>query len=371
MRLFLPFFIFSLISVSASAQTQMELDQLLLELDQLQEELNSYQGQVSATEAQLQEQELLLAQNYHEIFNLEGSIADSENTLSELIEKLNGLELKKKEQEKRLQVEIAAIYQNSSQGPLKILLNQEDPVMFSRMLYYYQSIAANRQQQIDQYLQTTKDLEQTENARLDELARQRQLLFSLVSARGELETRLKNRRETLSELENSIASTQEEIAANQANRERLETLVRSITTTMAELDAQGDQRPFIEIQGECEWPTQGRPIASFGSLRTGSIRWDGVMIESEMGNTVRAIHNGRVVFSDYLRGYGLLIIVDHNDGYLTLYGHNQSLFVEAGDWVLPQQMIAQVGNSGGQQNAALYFEIRKDGEPTNPENWCR
>ena len=140
---------------------------------------------------------------------------------------------------------------------------------------------------------------------------------------------------------------------------------------MAELDAQGDQRPFIEIQGECEWPTQGRPIASFGSLRTGSIRWDGVMIESEMGNTVRAIHNGRVVFSDYLRGYGLLIIVDHNDGYLTLYGHNQSLFVEAGDWVLPQQMIAQVGNSGGQQNAALYFEIRKDGEPTNPENWCR
>ena len=111
-------------------------------------------------------------------------------------------------------------------------------------------------------------------------------------------------------------------------------------------------------------------LASFGSLRTGNIRWDGVMIESSMGDPVRSVHSGRVVFSDYLRGYGLLIIVDHDDGYLTLYGHNQSLFVEAGDWVQPEQMIAQVGNSGGQRDAGLYFEIRKDGEPTNPASWC-
>ena len=370
MRLFLVFLVFSLIGLNTHAQTQTELDRVLRELDQLQEELNSYQGQVHAVEAQLQEQELLLAQNYREIFNTERSIAASEDLLSGLIERLGELELSKKEQEKQLQLEIATLYQSSGQEPLKILLNQEDPAVFDRMLYYYQAIAANRQQQIDQYLQTAKNLEQSEIARIEELDRQKQLLTTLSAARASLETRLANREKTLSELEDSIASTQEEIAANQANRERLERLVRSITTTMAELNIQEDQRPFIEIQGECNWPTQGRTIASFGSLRTGSIRWDGVMIESDMGNAVRSIHNGRVVFSDYLRGYGLLVIVDHDEGYLTLYGHNQSLFVDAGDWVSSQQMIAQVGNSGGQRSAALYFEIRKDGEPTNPADWC-
>jgi septal ring factor EnvC (AmiA/AmiB activator) len=237
------------------------------------------------------------------------------------------------------------------------------------MLHYYQALAENRQAKIDEYLDTAEALKQTEISRAEELRYQEQLLVNLNGARSSLENQFAERERLLATLEGSIATTQEEIAANQANRERLETLVRNITT-MTELSMLTDQRPFSEIQGQCKWPTQGRILASFGSLRTGNIRWDGMMIVSSMGNPVLSVHTGRVVFSDYLRGYGLLVIVDHDDGYLTLYGHNQTLFVEAGDWVQSEQMIARVGNSGGQRDAVLYFEIRKNGEPTNPANWC-
>lgn len=374
LRLFVFFTLgFSLFlgSLSGYAQNRdAELSRLLAELDGLQEALNNYQGQVNQAEAQLQEQELLLAQNHREIFNTERSIAASEDLLAGMVGRLEELAALKEQQEQQLRQEIASLYRSGGREPLKLLLNQEDPAIFGRMLHYYQALAANRQSKIDEYLQTSESLEQTEISRIEELTHQRQLLANLSDSRSALEVRFAERERILSELENSIADTQAEIVANQENRERLETLVRNITATMAELRVESDQRPFSEIRGQCQWPAQGDLLASFGTTRTGSIRWDGVMIGSDMGGAVRAIHNGRVVFSDYLRGYGLLVILDHDEGYLTLYGHNQSLFVEAGDWVLPQQMIAQVGNSGGQRDAGLYFEIRKDGEPTNPASWC-
>jgi murein hydrolase activator len=367
---YLFFLIPFLFSSAALAQSEAELDQLRQELVSLQDELNSYRGQVNQVESQLQEQELLLAQNHREIFNTERSIAASVDLLSGLEDRLSRLETDRSAQEDRLREEIAAIYRSGGQEPLKLILNQEDPSLFGRMLHYYGELAENRQAKIDEYLQTAEALRQTTISRNEEIRYQSGLLANLNSARASLQNRLNERENLLDQLESSIADTQQEIEENQANRERLETLVRNIAVTMAEMSLESDQIPFTEIRGQCLWPAEGNLEASFGSVRTGSIRWDGVMIGSDMGTPVRSVHNGRVVFSDYLRGYGLLVIIDHDDNYLTLYGHNQSLFVETGDWVLPQQMIAQVGNSGGQRNPGLYFEIRKDGEPTNPASWC-
>jgi septal ring factor EnvC (AmiA/AmiB activator) len=358
-----------ILSFSALSQTDEKLDQLLREIEKLQTELNSYRGQVDQVEQQLQEQELLLAQNHRQIFNTERAIVASEGLLGGLLDRLDQLKSQRYEQEQQLRQEITVLYRSGRQEPLKLILNQQNPAVFGRMLHYYQALAENRQAKIDEYLDTAEALKQTEISRAEELRYQEQLLVNLNGARSSLENQFAERERLLASLEGSIATTQEEIAANQANRERLETLVRNITT-MTELSMLTDQRPFSEIQGQCKWPTQGRILASFGSLRTGNIRWDGMMIVSSMGNPVLSVHTGRVVFSDYLRGYGLLVIVDHDDGYLTLYGHNQTLFVEAGDWVQSEQMIARVGNSGGQRDAVLYFEIRKNGEPTNPANWC-
>ena len=113
-------------------------------------------------------------------------------------------------------------------------------------------------------------------------------------------------------------------------------------------------------------------VARFGAPRLGSLlKWRGVVIDAQPGRPVRAIAYGRVVFADWLRGFGLLLIIDHGDGYMSLYGHNQALYKEAGDWVAPGEVVATVGDSGGEVRPGLYFEIRHDGRPVNPARWCR
>ena len=129
---------------------------------------------------------------------------------------------------------------------------------------------------------------------------------------------------------------------------------------------------FAKAHGKLPWPVDGRVLARFGSPRHDTrSKWDGVLIQATEGHLVRAIHPGRVVFADWLRGSGLLVIVDHGDGYLSLYGHNQSLLTAAGDTIKAGQPVATVGNTGGQSQSALYFAIRKQGQATDPGQWCR
>jgi septal ring factor EnvC (AmiA/AmiB activator) len=119
------------------------------------------------------------------------------------------------------------------------------------------------------------------------------------------------------------------------------------------------------------WPVKGKPSNTFGRARNeGKMRWQGITIPAKEGVTVRAIHHGRVVYSDWLRGSGLLLIIDHGDGYMSLYAHNQSLLRDVGEWVTAGTPISTVGSSGGRDRAALYFEIRHQGKPTNPAKWC-
>jgi septal ring factor EnvC (AmiA/AmiB activator) len=131
--------------------------------------------------------------------------------------------------------------------------------------------------------------------------------------------------------------------------------------------------PFAEARGKLPWPIDGRLLARFGEARGDDERtkWDGVMISASAGSQVRAVHGGRVVFADWLRGAGLLVILDHGNGYLSLYGHNQSLLKSAGDIVKAGEAISTVGNSGGQDTSALYFAIRQQGRPSDPAQWCR
>jgi septal ring factor EnvC (AmiA/AmiB activator) len=131
--------------------------------------------------------------------------------------------------------------------------------------------------------------------------------------------------------------------------------------------------PFANAKGKLPWPVDGRLVAGYGTPRGGDARtkWDGVLIGAAIGTQVRAVHGGRVVFADWLRGAGLLVILDHGNGYLSLYGHNQSLLRDAGEIVKAGDPIATVGNSGGQESAALYFAIRQQGRPSDPAQWCR
>ncbi|MGH8331554.1 MAG: murein hydrolase activator EnvC family protein, partial [Pseudomonas sp.] len=131
--------------------------------------------------------------------------------------------------------------------------------------------------------------------------------------------------------------------------------------------------PFASTRGKLPWPVDGRLLARFGESRGDDARtkWDGVMISASAGSQVHAVHGGRVVFADWLRGAGLLVILDHGNGFLSLYGHNQTLLKSAGDVVKAGESISTVGNSGGQDTPALYFAIRQQGHPSDPAQWCR
>ena len=133
-----------------------------------------------------------------------------------------------------------------------------------------------------------------------------------------------------------------------------------------------DMPPFNSLKGRLTWPVRGKLLKRYGAKKKGGdLKWQGVLIDAEAGTNVVSISTGKIVFADWFRNLGLLIIIDHGDGFMSLYGHNQNLLKNTGDWVLAGETIATVGDSGGQRDTALYFEIRKGAEPLNPSLWCK
>ena len=147
-------------------------------------------------------------------------------------------------------------------------------------------------------------------------------------------------------------------------------LLDEVTTSLANLQLPSDAILFKKLRGKLPKPVKGKTLHNYGSYRSSSqLTWNGVFYGDSLGSDVAAVHYGRVIFSDYLKGHGLLLIVDHGDGYMSLYAHNQTLYKEIGDWVSSKEVIAAVGNSGGLENPGLYFEIRYQGRPQDPRRW--
>ena len=176
----------------------------------------------------------------------------------------------------------------------------------------------------------------------------------------------------VAKLNDSIRDKGEKLKQKERDRQELEKLLAAIEEAVVNLEVPEDFQAFGKARGKMPWPIKGKPSNRFGKSRNeGKMRWQGVTIPAKEGTTVRAIHHGRVVYSDWLRGSGLLLIIDHGDGYMSLYAHNQSLLRDVGEWVSAGTPISTVGDSGGLERSALYFEIRHQGKPTDPARWCR
>ena len=154
---------------------------------------------------------------------------------------------------------------------------------------------------------------------------------------------------------------------------QLQNLINSIEEIFVDAPVPGFSRQtFAELKGKLAWPVKGKLRKLYGRHKPlSNLRWQGIVIEAPIGRQIRAVSHGRVAFADWLRGLGNLIIIDHGNSYLSLYGHNESLFKSAGEWVESGDVIASIGNSGGQKANGLYFEIRKKGKPQNPTGWCK
>lgn len=257
---------------------------------------------------------------------------------------------------------------------LRLLLNQEDPTQASRIMSYFAYFNRERIRRIfavqrlaERLSALARDAEQ-EAERLAELARNQE------ATRQRLEAARLERALVLQQLEAKIASRAENLQSLQKDAESLRLLVehlRQRAQIRAELNVRRD--PFPTLKGKLAWPIlEARVLAGFNSPKDGSdLRWDGLLLSAYGGEEVRAVNDGRVVYADWLRGFGMLLALDHGDGFMTLYGHNETLLVEPGEWVATGEPIALSGNSGGRKEPVLYFAIRYNGRPQNPTAWFR
>jgi septal ring factor EnvC (AmiA/AmiB activator) len=251
----------------------------------------------------------------------------------------------------------------------KLLLSQESPATLGRMLVYYDYLNRARIARIAavgadlrRLSALNADTERVEAELKDLEAAQATQVAALAKARDD-------RQAVVARLESTIQDDNAAVAKLRGEEKRLSELVEQLRKLMAGLPVEGDQ-PFAALKGKLGWPVQGRLTGDFGQPRAGGVvKWNGVLLEAPAGTAVRAVYHGRVAFADWLPGLGLLLIVDHGGGYMSLYGHNEALLKESGDWVQPGETIAQVGDTGGQARPALYFEIRFKGEPVNPHTW--
>jgi len=353
------------------------LEALRRAIKELRTSLDKARGRQSELREQLRASEVAIG-------SLTQSLKKLGKELRQKSAELRGLRAQREEarvalaqQRQALAQQIVAGYAMGRQGHVKIILSQQEPSTVGRMLTYYDYFNRARAVRIGEIDHKLAEIGVLEHA----IAQQAEMLEQLHGEQTQqlqaLRESRSSRRQILVKLGGEIKTKQQKLEVLLQDERNLSELVIKLRRALAEIPPEsppgpGDGAPFASHKGKLSWPARGKITARYGSARqVGAMTWRGVMIGAEEGGEVKAIYRGRVAFADWLRGFGLLIIVDHGDGYMSLYGHNQSLSRGVGDWVERGETIATVGNSGGQDAAGVYFEIRHNGVPDNPLRWCR
>ena len=359
-------------SATAAEADQQKLERLRQRIAELQTSLNEVRGQHAVELRELQSVESDIGRVARELRRLGHKQQGVEDRVSDL--KQEGIDLRAQvvQQQRLLANQLRAAYAMGRQQQVKMLLSQQTPATVSRMIGYYRYFNRARQDQLRDLNASQRAVADNENHLTQQLSELANIARQRESDRARLLTARKDRQQLLAQLSLAVEDTDTSIQRLRADEQRMLELVDSLSQQIeAELTAVAAPS-FVASQGQLQWPVQGTLKARFGHPRgVGRLRWDGVLIEAGEGDAVYAVAPGQVVFADWLRGFGLLLIVDHGQGYLGLYGHNQSLFKELGEWVEVNDTIASVGNSGGHRGIGLYFEIRHDGQPVDPGLWCR
>jgi len=278
------------------------------------------------------------------------------------------------QQRRALKQQILTGYSMGRQGYLKIILNQQDPAQIGRTLAYYDYFNRARATQINRINLQLEEISNLEQKISRDTVRLKTLSGRQKSQMTEKERHRRKRHDVLVKLDKDILTKSQRLKNFLQDEQDLVKLLTQLQAALSDIppDA-GEDSPFTAFKGRLIWPAKGRISAHYGTRRqnTGKLKWQGVMISAPEGEEVYSVHQGRVAFADWLRGFGLLVIIDHGKGYMSLYAHNQSLYKSVGEWVARGEVIATVGNSGGQAEPGLYFEIRRKGKPVNPIKWLQ
>ncbi|AIZ35172.1 murein hydrolase activator EnvC [Pseudomonas sp. K1(2024)] len=410
------------------AQTQQQLDATRQDIAELKKTLGKLQEEKAGVQKDLKSTETDIGNLEKQVEALQQALKKTEGELERLDHEKKKLQSARTEQQRLIAIQARSAYQSGREEYLKLLLNQQNPEKFARTLTYYDYLSKARLEQLRTFNET---LRQLANVELEISGQQEQLLAQradLDTRRQSLEAERSKRQQVLAKLNSDMKARDQKLQAREQDQADLAKVLKTIEETLARQAREAEEArqkallarqeeekrrreqaladarreapeapeappkkartvlgplvssdganyggAFSAARGKLPWPVNGRLLARFGDTRGGDARakWDGVMIAASAGTQVHAVHGGRVVFADWLRGAGLLVILDHGNGYLSLYGHNQSLLKSAGDIVKAGEAISTVGDSGGQDSAGLYFAIRQQGRPTDPAQWCR
>lgn len=408
------------------AQTQQQLDATRQDIAELKKTLSKLQEEKAGVQKDLKATETDIGNLEKQVEALQQELKKTEGELERLDTEKKKLQSARVGQQRLIAIQARSAYQNNGREEyLKLLLNQQNPEKFARTLTYYDYLSKARLDQLKAFNETLRQLANVEQ----DISRQQEQLLAqradLDTRRQALDAERSKRQQVLAKLNNDVKSGDQKLQARQQDQADLAKVLKTIEETLARQAREAEQArqkallaqqeaekrrqqealaaradkddaeppkkarttlgpmvssdgasyggAFSAARGKLPWPVNGRLLARFGDARGNDARakWDGVMISANPGTQVHAVHGGRVVFADWLRGAGLLVILDHGNGYLSLYGHNQSLLKSAGDIVKAGEAISTVGDSGGQDSAGLYFAIRQQGRPTDPAQWCR
>lgn len=345
------------------------LESIANKIHQLRQNILSYQHKSQHIKNNLEESEKSIGVIAKQLRITQHKIATQKILLTKNRFKQSENRLLLQRQKQLLVKQIHALYLLGREPYLKIILNQEDPIKISRYLHYYAYLSVARQQLIQTIKSTTDTLANTEIEMRDQTLQLEKTQAQQKKQHVAILSEEHHRKTLLQKTKTALQTQQTKLNQLLANKKHLETIVDEINQEKSFNYSPGES--FQQMRGHLLWPIKPAHILqAFGSsIAGGRLSSTGVLLSANMGEPIRAIFPGKVVFANWLNGFGLLVIIQHGPNYMTLYGRNQSLYVKLGETVTAGQMIATAGNSGGFQTPSLYFEVRYKGKPLNPKNW--
>ncbi|KTD75587.1 murein hydrolase activator EnvC family protein [Legionella waltersii] len=343
---------------SSVTTTQNKIKQLDTQISNLKSTLAHATDRQGVLNKELSQTEKQIGDGVRKLSTIQNNIAIKEKTISDLQSKVTDLNKVLFTHQALLANQVQARYQMGEYQPLKWIINQDDPFKISRVLTYYQYMIKSREQLIEQIQTTTNEINANKDKLHKELSETQQLKFRLVQNQQQLEQHKQYHQALIHSLDNDIQNKKHTLQEFQKNKDNLSQLLKSLS----QQSAMKNSKPFNQMHKKL-------PLPIHSTHRSLHRMNQGVTIFADEGSVVSAVYPGKVVFSDWLNGYGLLIIIDHGQGFMTLYAHNQSLFKQKGQFVQQNEQIATVGHTGGIKQNGLYFEIRQKGKAVNPLNW--
>ncbi len=349
-------------------KTNQALSKVQQQISDQQKSIKQTSNKRSSLEKQLRNDDISIAKIVKAMIKTNTNFEDTQLTLKNLTQEKVSLTHKKQQQEKVLAQQLRAAYTSGNHDYLKLLLNQKSPASVERTVTYYKYLNDARIKEIDQFQIVLSDLlavttQHQEQAKRLNLLKQQQTEQKVVFQGSKQE-----RKNTLRAINKELLNSKQLLAKLVAEEENLVVALQRIAT----LSQQSAELVGLKkLKRKLSWPIKGKISHRFGSRKQGYLKWKGILLAAPVGKQVKAIHNGTVLFSDWLKGYGLVTVLDHGAGYMSLYGHNQALLKSVGDRVETGEPIALVGQSGGQSQSGLYFEIRRDGQAVNPKAWFK